>query len=105
MSDDVTVGEVARRLDSFEKHTTETLASIVEQIKALNFVQQGVYEADERTRDRRFQDIEKDIEEVKASVEAINERRQSRISSVMQGLVYPGLILLLTVLLAGKSYL
>lgn len=63
MPDDVTIGELGRRMTGLEARMNEGFTAVRTQISALKFVGNDRYEADRRADDRRFQAVEDKYEE------------------------------------------
>lgn len=71
MSDDVTIGELGRRMTGLESRMTEGFIAVRTQISALKFIGNDRYEADRRADDRRFEAIEDKYEEQAATTKKL----------------------------------
>lgn len=63
MADDVTIGELARGMNSLERRMTEGFTSVRAQIAGLNVIHTDRYEADRRADERRLQGLEERFDE------------------------------------------
>lgn len=104
MSDEPSLGEVVRGLDKLEKRLEQFIREF-----SLRVVDTAVYGRDQREWERRFTEMQRDIEQVREAgekaVKAITDRLDAQTTSkradwrqvVFNGLV-PGISLLLTLL-------
>lgn len=84
MSDDITTGEVVRRLDRMEKATADNFERIYQKLDTLDFVRHDVYEAHRAADDMRFKALEQS-----------NTDRRSRFRSIVDGVAFPVLVALI----------
>ena len=64
MDDDVTLGELARRVDRLETAMTEGFRELRDEIRNLAFVPAGVYASDQSALRERIQQLEKRADRV-----------------------------------------
>jgi hypothetical protein len=58
--DDVTIGELGRRLSAMEGRINSQFVDVNRRLDSLQFVTREVYETDMRARDRRIDELEED---------------------------------------------
>lgn len=71
MPDDVTIGELARRMDALDRRMTTGFEGVTRQITAMNVVHTDRYDADRRADERRLQGIEDRYEEQVATTKKL----------------------------------
>lgn len=91
-ADDVTLGEIARRLDRHEQSIAEALREVRADIAALSYVPTGTYEAHRAAAGQRVGQLEAEVREVRQGREA--DRRL-----IWTSLVAPVLMLVIGALL------
>lgn len=81
MSDDITTGEVVRRLDRFEKTTADAFRALSDKLDNMNVVYRDVYDADQRLTSEKFRRIEERLQD-----------QRSRFRAVVDGVAFPVLV-------------
>lgn len=81
MSDDITTGEVVRRLDRFEKTTADAFKELGQKLDSMNVVYRDVYEADQKLTAEKFERIEERLRDQK-----------SRARALLDGVAFPVLV-------------
>lgn len=71
MPDDVTIGELARRMDALDRRMTTGFEGVGRQIASMNVVHTDRYDADRRADDRRMEAIEDKYEEQAATTKKL----------------------------------
>ena len=94
LPEDMTLGELARRVDRIDSEVRDGFAGVREEIRSLAFVHPAVYAADRQADGQRFARIERDLTEEKNAREdaermAAARAWQARFSLVMALLGLP----------------
>lgn len=94
-TEDVTLGELARRLDAFEQRVDRQFAANRQQIESLTFVQRDVYEVRHQALiDRVVMDEER--------IDALEEAKKWTIRTFVMAFIFPVLAAVLVALTISR---